>query len=94
MYLRTTTMGLSLPVTTMRPFHIISAEDTIKPKEMICINICRGRMRFRLSNIWANILVNAPSSLACGDASKSPRNFSLFFFVALTNFLSFFLFIF
>jgi hypothetical protein len=28
-YLKTTTMGLSLPVTTMRPFHNIKADDTI-----------------------------------------------------------------
>lgn len=31
-YLSTTTMGLSLPVTTMSPFQIISADDTIMPK--------------------------------------------------------------
>ena len=31
-YLRTTTIGLSLPVTTIRPFHIISAEETIIAK--------------------------------------------------------------
>ena len=31
-YLRTTTIGLSLPVTTIRPFQIIKADDTIIPK--------------------------------------------------------------
>lgn len=30
--LSTTTMGLSLPVTTMSPFQIMRAEDTIMPK--------------------------------------------------------------
>jgi len=30
--LRTTTIGLSLPVTTIRPFHIIRADETIIPK--------------------------------------------------------------
>jgi hypothetical protein len=31
-YLSTTTMGLSLPVRTIRPFQIMSAEDTIMAK--------------------------------------------------------------
>lgn len=31
-YLRTTTIGLSLPVTTINPFHIINAVETIIPK--------------------------------------------------------------
>lgn len=31
-HLNTTTMGLSLPVTTIRPFHIIRADETIMPK--------------------------------------------------------------
>lgn len=31
-HLKTTTIGLSLPVKTMRPFHIISADETIIPK--------------------------------------------------------------
>jgi hypothetical protein len=30
--LSTTTIGLSLPVTTIRPFHIIKADETIIPK--------------------------------------------------------------
>ena len=32
MYLSTTTIGLSLPVTTINPFQIISAEEKIMPK--------------------------------------------------------------
>jgi hypothetical protein len=31
-YLRTTTIGLSLCVTTIKPFHIISADETIMAK--------------------------------------------------------------
>lgn len=31
-YLSTTTMGLSLPVRTIKPFHIMRAEDTIMAK--------------------------------------------------------------
>jgi len=31
-YLSTTTIGLSLPVTTIKPFQIIKADDTIIPK--------------------------------------------------------------
>jgi len=30
---RTTTMGDSLPVTTIKPFQIINAEETIMPKD-------------------------------------------------------------
>ena len=33
---RTTTIGDSDPVATIRPFHIIRAEDTIIPKDKIC----------------------------------------------------------
>lgn len=32
LYLSTTTMGLSLPVTTISPFQIMSADETIMPK--------------------------------------------------------------
>lgn len=31
-YLKTTTIGLSLPVTTIKPFQIIRADDTIIAK--------------------------------------------------------------
>ena len=31
-HLRTTTMGLSLPVMTIKPFQIINADETIMPK--------------------------------------------------------------
>ena len=31
-YLKTTTIGLSLPVITIKPFHIIKADETIMPK--------------------------------------------------------------
>jgi len=31
-YLKTTTIGLSLPVKTIKPFHIINADETIIPK--------------------------------------------------------------
>ena len=39
-YLRTTTIGLSLPVMIIKVFHIIKAVETISPKLMICLKIC------------------------------------------------------
>lgn len=38
-YLKTTTMGLSEPVTTIRPFHIMRAEPMIIIKLIVC---CRS----------------------------------------------------
>lgn len=61
-------MGLSLPVTTMRVFHIMSADDTMRPNEMTWSKICRARMRFKLANMSPNILLN--SSAGNGDGHK------------------------
>ncbi len=54
-------MGLSLPVTTMRVFHIMSADETMRPNEMTWSKICRARMRFKLANMSPNILLQAMS---------------------------------
>ncbi|KAL2746434.1 LOW QUALITY PROTEIN: hypothetical protein V1477_004804 [Vespula maculifrons] len=64
LYLKTTTMGLSLPVATIRPFHIIKAEDTIMPK---------------LTLIWirAKILPLLFDVETTGTASQSVRPTSL-----------------
>eukprot|EP01087_Luapelamoeba_hula_P010844 TRINITY_DN2890_c0_g1_i2.p1 TRINITY_DN2890_c0_g1~~TRINITY_DN2890_c0_g1_i2.p1 ORF type:complete len:107 (-),score=6.12 TRINITY_DN2890_c0_g1_i2:59-379(-) len=79
-YVKTTTIGLSLPVITIRDFHIINADATINPNDTACQNNGRPRMRLRLpiresmDGEWLSLSTNMCLGRAVGGEKKKEKH--------------------
>jgi hypothetical protein len=83
--LRTTTMGLSLPVTTISPFHIISAEETIIPKLRTWYRNCNrettgqslpASIRYKYELIFSSLCDNLGLPVVCSYALHHQMHFA------------------